>query len=211
MGLFDFLFGGNLFGGRKRTRVEEIPDRIWMTSDARFDGLCGEAVARSTDGADAVLLVGHFPDVVARLDEIVRQQSWAVPCRAVAARDLSRELAFAARLDESAVIDILVAERHPLPAVDDELSEFAGALPCRCRMAHFLSLEDPVLKAFAGERVQGMLKHLGMKEDEAIESAMVSRQVRKAQRKVEGRSFGNVQADSAAEWLGKNCPELVRE
>jgi len=205
MGLLDFLFGG-----RKRARAEELTDRLWMTSDAKFDGLRREAITRSTGGADAVLLVAHFADVLARLEGIVGQHSWAVPCRAVLASDLSRELAFAARLDESAVIDILVAERHPLPSVDDELAEFARALPCRCRIVHFLSLEDAVLKAFVGEQVRGMLKHLGMKDDEAIESAMVSRQVRKAQQRIEGRSFGSSRAASAAEWLQKNCPDLVR-
>ncbi|QDT54195.1 preprotein translocase subunit SecA [Caulifigura coniformis] len=200
-----------LFGGGKPRRLEERPDRLWMTADARFEGLRSEAIARSTGGADAVLLVAHFPDVLARLDEMVGQRSWAVPCRAVPASDLSRELAFAARLDESAVIDLLVAERHPLPSVDEELLEFARGLPCRCRMAHVLSLEDPVLKAFAGDRTRDILRRLGMKEDEAIESAMVTRQIRKAQQKIEGRTFGSLRAGSAAEWLAKNCPELVRE
>lgn len=205
MGLWDVLFGG-----RKRTRVEEAPDRIWMTSEARFDGLTREAVARSSGGADALLLVGHFADVVTRLEQIVGQRSWGVPCRAVAASDLQRELAAGTRLDESARLDILVAERHPLPSVDEELAGFAREMPCRCQIAHFLSLEDAVLKAFCSDRVLGILRQIGMQEDEAIESAMVSRQVRKAQRRIEGRTFGSLQAASAAEWLEKNCPDLTQ-
>ena len=206
MGLFDFLFRRG-----RQTRLEEKTDRIWMTAEARFEGLRREAVERATGGADALLLVAHFADVLTRLEAMVARHSWAVPCRAVLASDLSKELAFAAKLDESAVIDLLIAERHPLPSVDDELTHFARALPCRGRIIRFLSLEDPVLKAFAGERVTGMLKHLGMKDDEAIESGMVSRQVRKAQQKIEGQSFGSLQAGSAAEWLEKNCPDLCRK
>lgn len=50
-----------------------------------------------------------------------------------------------------------------------------------------------------------------MSEDEAIESNMVSRRIRQAQQKIEGRAFGSLDAESAAEWLEKNCPELVRK
>jgi hypothetical protein len=50
-----------------------------------------------------------------------------------------------------------------------------------------------------------------MSEDEAIESQMVSRRIRQAQQKIEGRSFGSFDAESAAQWLEKNCPELVRK
>jgi hypothetical protein len=49
---------------------------------------------------------------------------------------------------------------------------------------------------------------MGMKEDEAIESQMVSRRIRQAQQKIEGRTFGSLDAESAAGWLEKNCPEL---
>jgi len=50
-----------------------------------------------------------------------------------------------------------------------------------------------------------------MSEDEAIEAQMVSRRIRQAQQKIEGRAFGTVDAESAAEWLEKNCPELAKK
>ena len=64
------------------------------------------------------------------------------------------------------------------------------------------------MKIFAGEWVQNVLSKLGMSEDEAIESQMVSRRIRQAQQKIEGRAFGGSAAESAAQWLEKNCPEL---
>jgi preprotein translocase subunit SecA len=67
------------------------------------------------------------------------------------------------------------------------------------------------MKIFAGEWVQNVLRKLGMSEDEAIESQMISRRIRQAQQKIEGRAFGSFEAESAAQWLEKNCPELVRE
>jgi preprotein translocase subunit SecA len=72
-------------------------------------------------------------------------------------------------------------------------------------------LEDPVLEIFGGEWVQNVLRKLGMSEDEAIEAQMVSRRIRQAQQKIEGRAFGSSDAESAAAWLKKNCPELAKK
>lgn len=112
---------------------------------------------------------------------------------------------------KSATIDVIVGERHPLPSVDDRLEEFADELPCRCRFSHHVSLEDPVMQIFAGEWVQDVLRKLGMSEDEAIESRMVSRRIRQAQLKIEGRTFGNLNAGSASEWLETNRPDLGQQ
>lgn len=206
MGFFDALFGS-----KKRTNVEVVPDHIWMTTDAKFAGLAKEAEERSKSDTVAILLVAHFPDVLARLEELANKRDWSVPCRAVPATNLDTDLAASLKLDESAVIDIIVGERHPLPSVDDGLEAFADHLPCRCRFSHHLSLDDSVLEIFGGEWVKNVLRQMGMGEEEAIESQMVSRRIRKAQQKIEGRAYGNFDAESAAHWLKKNCPELGRK
>jgi preprotein translocase subunit SecA len=72
-----------------------------------------------------------------------------------------------------------------------------------------LSLEDPVMRIFAGDWVQNVLKQLGMKENVSIERKMVSRRIKQAQQKIEGRAFGSSEAESAERWLEKNCPELA--
>lgn len=205
MGFFDALFGG-----KKRTNVEVVPDHIWMTTDAKFAGLAKEAEDRSKSETVAILLVAHFPDVLARLEELANKRDWSVPCKAVPASNLDTDLAASLNLSESAIIDIIVGERHPLPSVDDRLEEFADYLPCRCRFSHHVSLDDPVIEIFAGDWIKNVLKQLGMKEDEAIESQTVSRRIRKTQQKIEGRAYGNFDAESAAHWLKKNCPELAK-
>ncbi|MDG2219776.1 MAG: hypothetical protein P8L85_00235 [Rubripirellula sp.] len=64
------------------------------------------------------------------------------------------------------------------------------------------------MKIFSGEWVTNLLNQVGMKKDEAIKSRMVSRRIRAAQQKIEGRTPGSLDARSAANWLEKNCPEL---
>ena len=201
-------FFSALFGGKKRANVEVVPDHIWMTTDAKFTGLAKDAEERSKSETIAILLVAHFPDVLARLEELVDRQTWDVPCKAVLASDLKTDLATSLNLDESAIIDVIFGERHPLLSVDDRIEEFADVLPCRCGSSHDVSLEDAVLKDFASDWVKTTLGKMGLNEDEAIESPMVSRRIRVTQQRIEDRVLGTVYAGSAAEWLDKICPEL---
>ena len=203
MGIFDALFGS-----KKRTNVELLPDQIWMTTEAKFAGLLKDADDRPRSDTVAILLVAHFGDVLARLEDLVRQRSWHVPCQTVLANNLDTDLAVSLNVDESTIIDIIVGERHPLPSLDDGLEAFADHLPCRCRFSHHLSLEDAVMQTFGGEWVQNILRNLGISEDEAIERNLVSRRIRRAQQKIEGRASGSRDAESAEQWLEKNCPEL---
>ncbi len=182
-----------------------------MTSEAKFVGIAKEIRERSQSNTAAILLVAHFPDVLARLNTLMEDVAIDVPLQAVPADNLSTDLASTMDLNESLTVDLIIGERHPLPKIDEQLVQFAEELPCRCRLAYHMSLEDPVMRVFAGEWVQGMLGQLGMTEHESIESKLVSRRIRQAQQQIADHSFGNSQAESAMKWLEENCPELIRE
>ena len=205
MGFFDLLFD------RKKPASAEVAlDRIWITTDAKFTGLAKETLERSRTETVAILLVAHFPDVLARLDKIANQNVGNVPCMAVSAGNLNSSIAGSLHLENSDIIDIIAGERHPLRSMDDRLVEFANGLPCRCRISHHVSLEDAMMKALgAGDWIK-MLMTSVMPEEESIESELVSRALFKAQRELERRSIGNVNSDSAAEWIRKNCLDLPK-
>lgn len=202
MGLLDFLRCK-----KKSTNCEVLPDKIWLTTDAKFAGVARDVAERANTETVAILLVAHFPDVLARLDEIAAT-STAVPTKAVLASSLSPDFAANLPWNESSTIDLIVGERHPLLSVDRQMEEYAGAFPCRCRVSYHQSLEDPVIEVFASDWVKQLLAKLGMADDEAIESASVVRRIHGAQRKIEAVARGNEDAPSAAEWLAKNCPGL---
>jgi len=68
--------------------------------------------------------------------------------------------------------------------------EFVRSRSWQYRLVRHVSLDDPLLKVFAGEWVEKVLRQLGMKEDEAIESRMVARRLRAAQEKIANRATG---------------------
>lgn len=100
---------------------------------------------------------------------------------------------------------VTLVERHFLRACEDRVAAFAGGLGARAAVTVHASLDDVLMKLFAGKWVTGVLKQLGMRDDEAIESAMVARRIRKAQ-----DGFiplvveDEVLSDSPEEWFQSN-------
>ncbi|HYC00667.1 MAG TPA: preprotein translocase subunit SecA [Candidatus Limnocylindrales bacterium] len=86
-------------------------------------------------------------------------------------------------------LHILGTERHESRRIDNQLRGRSGRQGDPGSSRFFLSLEDDLLRIFGAERIQGLMKRLGMEDDVPIESRMVSRAVENAQKKVEGHNF----------------------
>ena len=90
---------------------------------------------------------------------------------------------------ESGGLHILCTERHESRRIDNQLRGRAGRQGDPGVSRFYLSLEDPLMRLFASDRVKNMMRALGMEKGEAIEHRMVTSAIEKAQRKVEGRNF----------------------
>ncbi|HWU84070.1 MAG TPA: preprotein translocase subunit SecA [Rhodocyclaceae bacterium] len=86
-------------------------------------------------------------------------------------------------------LHIIGSERHESRRIDNQLRGRAGRQGDPGSSRFYLSLEDPLLKIFAGERLNAIMVRLKLPEGEAIEHAMVNRSLESAQRKVEQRNF----------------------
>ena len=86
-------------------------------------------------------------------------------------------------------LHIIGSERHESRRIDNQLRGRSGRQGDPGSSRFYLSLEDPLLRIFAGDRLKAIMDRLKMPEGEAIEHPMVSRSLESAQRKVEGRNF----------------------
>ncbi|MFN5756075.1 MAG: preprotein translocase subunit SecA [Planctomycetia bacterium] len=86
-------------------------------------------------------------------------------------------------------LHIIGTERHEARRIDLQLRGRCGRQGDPGSSRFFLSLEDDLMRIFAGEWVKNVLTRLGMQDGEAIESRMVTRRVEAAQKKVEERNF----------------------
>ncbi|MEG2345493.1 MAG: preprotein translocase subunit SecA [Anaerovoracaceae bacterium] len=86
-------------------------------------------------------------------------------------------------------LSIIGTERHESRRIDNQLRGRSGRQGDPGRTQFCISLEDELMRLFGGERMQGVVNRLGVGEDEAIESGMITRSIEGAQKKVEGKNF----------------------
>ena len=84
---------------------------------------------------------------------------------------------------------IIATERHESRRIDNQLRGRSGRQGDTGSSRFYLSLDDPLMRIFAGDRVKAIMERLKMPDGEAIEAGIVTRSIESAQRKVEARNF----------------------
>jgi preprotein translocase subunit SecA len=155
------------------------------------------AVTISTNmaGRGTDIILGGNPETLAwaqlkhkyasRLD--VPEAEWKSIVDAIESREKMKDEG--RKIAEMGGLHIVGTERHDSRRIDNQLRGRAGRQGDPGSSRFFLSLEDDLMRIFAGEWVKNLLGRLGMKDGEAIESGMVSRRISAAQKKVEERHF----------------------
>ena len=155
-------------------------------------------VATNMAGRGTDIVLGGNPEMIARgevleklqeaSEELTREQvqaeveSLTKQYEETCAREKEEVLA-------SGGLHIIGTERHESRRVDNQLRGRAGRQGDAGASRFYLSLEDDLMRIFAGERVQNMMNSLGMEEDIPIEHRWVTKAVENAQKKVEERNF----------------------
>ena len=97
--------------------------------------------------------------------------------------------AFKQKAIDAGGLYIIGTERHESRRIDNQLRGRSGRQGDPGRSKFFLSLQDDLMRIFGAERMDAMLKRLGLKEDEAIVHPWINKALEKAQQKVEARNF----------------------
>ncbi len=154
-------------------------------------------VATNMAGRGTDIVLGGNAEMLARIEvlENASEETLSEPERQDAAIAKATEH-FVAKCKEDAKrvkdaggLRIVGTERHESRRIDNQLRGRSGRQGDAGASRFFLSLEDDLMRIFAGERVQTMMDRLGMEEDVPIEHRWVTRAVENAQKKVEERNF----------------------
>ncbi len=150
-------------------------------------------IATNMAGRGTDILLGGNPDTLAA--ELLHQQDTtileATPEQIAAAQAEAEAICAEDRDKVIAVggLHILGTERHEARRIDNQLRGRAGRQGDPGSSRFYLSLEDDLMRRFASDRVQSLMKTVGFTDDMALESGIVSRTIEGAQTRVEGYNF----------------------
>ena len=155
---------------------EREADIIAQAGAPRAVTIATNMAGRGTD----ILLGGNWKALLAKIENPTAEDE----ARLRAEWEKNNEMVLS-----SGGLHIIGSERHESRRIDNQLRGRSGRQGDPGVSRFFLSLEDDLMRIFAGDRVVGMMRAMGLQEDEAIEHKMVSRSIENAQRKVEARNF----------------------
>ena len=150
-------------------------------------------IATNMAGRGTDILLGGNPDFMAR--EFLKKEE--IDPDEVTDEQWTKAFASAKRIVEEehkevvslGGLHILGTERHESRRIDNQLRGRSGRQGDPGTSRFILSLEDDLMRIFAGDKVKALMQRLGMEEGVAIESKMVSKRIAAAQKSVEGRNF----------------------
>ena len=156
----DIMLGGNAeFLARAEMRKREYPEEIITEAIGYAD----------TDNEEVLAARSVYQELYRKFGEEVKEKAVAVK--------------------EAGGLYILGTERHESRRIDNQLRGRSGRQGDEGESRFFLSVEDDLMRIFAGDRLENMMRTLNVDEDTPIESKMLTKIVESSQRKVEGRNF----------------------
>jgi preprotein translocase subunit SecA len=183
--------------GIRHELLNALPEHAARESEivAQAGRIGAVTIATNMAGRGTDIILGGNPEPLAwarlkdkyasRLD--VPEAEWKTLIDEIEGRE--KMSAEGQRVKDEGGLHILGTERHDARRIDNQLRGRAGRQGDPGSSRFYLSLEDDLMRIFAGEWVGNLLGRLGMQEGEAIESRMVSRRISGAQKKVEERHF----------------------
>jgi len=154
-------------------------------------------IATNMAGRGTDILLGGNPEYLAKQELVLAGlkpgETPAADWNAAYAQTLERALVQTRNEHEEVVrlggLHIVGTERHESRRIDNQLRGRSGRQGDPGTSRFYLSLDDDLMRIFAGERMKAAMLRLGMEEDVPIESGMVSRSIERAQKQVEQRNF----------------------
>ncbi|MBR1574635.1 MAG: preprotein translocase subunit SecA [Bacteroidales bacterium] len=181
----------------KKAKYNAVIARIQELVKAGRPVLVGTTDVETSELLSRLLTLRHIPHNVlnakqhAREAEIVAQagQSSTVTI-ATNMAGRGTDIKLSPEVKAAGGLAIIGTERHDSRRVDRQLRGRAGRQGDPGSSTFYISLEDKLMRIFGSERIAKVVDSLGMTEDDALESSMLSGSIEKAQRKVEENNFG---------------------
>ena len=173
------------FSGNNKSKIA-ITDKIWLTEENKWQA-CVQQVKNEKD----TIICVWFDDSFQKIEAFFSAHGLPTD-KIIPARELARNY-----IQNNALI---FAEHYPLRSKEQEFYEKLGLT----EVTVYSSLDEPLFTHFGGDKISNLVKQMGMKEDEAIEHALITSSIKNAQEKINSKVSFDQPAHSQADWFRKN-------
>ena len=181
----------------KKAKYAAVIDRIVQLSQAGRPVLVGTTDVETSELLSRMLRIRGIRHNVLNAKEHAREAEIVAQAGQTSAVTIATNMAgrgtdikLSDEVKAAGGLAILGPERHDSRRVDRQLRGRAGRQGDPGSSTFYISLEDKLMRLFGSERIAGMVDRMGMKDDEALESSMLSSAIENAQKKVEENNFG---------------------
>lgn len=211
MGLFSFL----------KSEKSTYTDKVWRTRPMAWRGMITEALKAMTHHEIAIVFTffdktqqdivdflkqsnaPYFQITSEVTGEATRQERVVFLCDAELVQSPSL-VSLLTIWSTKTKVTFLFAEHYPLPTKEKTVVQKLASTFPKSEMIFCSSLDNPSFSIFGSDRMVDLLDKLGMKEDEAIEHALVTKAMENARKKVERSVRSEMIASSEEDWFAKN-------
>lgn len=215
MSLFSFL----------KSEKPVYADKVWKTRPVAMKGMITQALTLITQNQVPVVF-SYFDDTIEEvisfltsarvpyfqltngsLGEASNQSKVVFVCDASLITSSSGLFGLFNTISAKHKIQFLFAGHYPLPTRENKVIEKLTSSCPLSTITFCSSIDDPSFKPFGADRIMSVLDQMGLKEDECIEHAMVSKAMANARDKIESKVQHEVAAKSEGEWFLKNVKQ----
>lgn len=185
----------------KKPKYTRIDDKIYLTRTTADAALFADA-KQFVDQGKKLFIVYFFDDTFKRME----QAGTAMNISFLKAEKLQNDLPTRSKVRGVNAPVFLFAEHHPSATAENALLQeiqniFTDQKPV---LAFYMALDEPMMQLFGGERIMGLMKTLGIKDNEAVSHPMITKSVSNAQEKISKKISTDLPAHSQQDWLDKN-------
>jgi|ERR1700741_75032 len=193
MGLFSSLFG--------KKKPFKVHNKVWMLEETKNKMLAEQLKNSSTK----TLLVSFFDETYKRMETLVADlpQVKLMKASDIVQRRKDTDLKiWFSQTDK----ELLFAEHYPLLREEEEVLQYLAELSgAEVNAQFYISLEDPLIIRFSGDKIKSMMERMGMAAEENLQHTMIDNSIQRAQEKLQEKIPRAIKTNSAAEWFKVNA------
>jgi hypothetical protein len=212
-----------MFFSKKRT--PNVPDKIWKTRAIAWKQAVTEALRVLTSN-ETPFIVFYFEEELGQFETSLtslqvpfsRMDLNNIPSDlkgtavfTIHAQSLESDVLLGFLSNQSKIVKVcfLFMGHYPLPTRENLLLEKINfSLGTDASLSCWMSFEDPLLRTFGSEQMLNLMEKLGLKDDECMEHAMISKSIMRAREKIASHLKMEIACASEAEWFDKNVRKV---